>query len=43
VGAVRTASSSTSKYSSLWKPKVLATRFEGNDSTRVLSARTLAL
>ena len=43
VGAVRTASSSTSKYSSLWKPNVLATRFDGNDSTRVLSARTLAL
>ena len=41
--ADRIASSSTSKYSSLWKPKLLATRFDGNDSTRVFSARTLAL
>ena len=42
-GAERTASSSTSKYSSLEKPNVLATMFDGTDSTRVFSARTLAL
>ena len=42
-GVLWTASSSTSKYSSLWKPNELATRLEGKDSTRVFSARTLAL
>jgi hypothetical protein len=43
VGAVRTDSSWTSKYSAWWKPNMPAMTLDGNDSTRVLSARTLAL